>query len=97
MEPAEVIAKCLEHDHNRTWHSTAVCMLSDLRRAGFAIVRVAQVPERDCRCWVGHGGCGGCSGVIGITHEPSCGWELNPDCPVHGGVSGVRDDRWGDQ
>lgn len=37
-----------------------------------------------CLCWVGHGGCGGCSGYPGITHEPACGWEQNPDCPIHG-------------
>lgn len=37
-----------------------------------------------CLCWVGHGGCGGCSGYPGITHEPACGWEWNPECPVHG-------------
>lgn len=36
-----------------------------------------------CLCWVGHGDCGGCSGVIGITHEPACGWDWNPHCPVH--------------
>lgn len=38
----------------------------------------------DCLCWVGHGSCGGCSGYPGITHEPACGWEQNPDCPEHG-------------
>jgi len=36
-----------------------------------------------CLCWVGHGGCGGCSGYPGIAHEPACGWEWNPNCPVH--------------
>lgn len=49
---------------------------------------IADVPglrwqDAACLCWVGHGSCGGCSGVIGITHEPACGWEWNPDCPVH--------------
>ena len=37
-----------------------------------------------CQCWVGHGSCGGCSGYPGIKHEPACGFEWNPDCPVHG-------------
>lgn len=38
----------------------------------------------ECICWVGHGDCGGCSGVLGITHEPACGWAWDPDCPQHG-------------
>ena len=38
----------------------------------------------ECICWVGHGDCGGCSGVPGISHEPACGWDWNPDCPQHG-------------
>lgn len=38
----------------------------------------------ECVCWVGHGDCGGCSGVPGISHEPACGWDWNPDCPQHG-------------
>lgn len=39
--------------------------------------------DTECLCWVGHGDCGGCSGYPGIAHEPACGWEQNPDCPVH--------------
>lgn len=38
----------------------------------------------ECICWVGHGDCGGCSGVPGISHEPACGWDWNPECPQHG-------------
>lgn len=38
----------------------------------------------DCICWVGHGDCGGCSGVVGISHEPACGWQWDPSCPQHG-------------
>lgn len=38
----------------------------------------------DCICWVGHGDCGGCSGVLGISHEPACGWQWDPSCPQHG-------------
>lgn len=53
-----------------------------------ALVGIQQAGERagwdDCTCWVGHGDCGGCSGYPGITHEPACGWEWNPDCPEHG-------------
>ena len=37
-----------------------------------------------CQCWIGHGDCGGCSGYPGIKHEPACGYEPNPDCPLHG-------------
>lgn len=38
----------------------------------------------DCICWVGHGDCGGCSGVLGISHEPACGWQWDPSCPQYG-------------
>lgn len=38
----------------------------------------------DCICWVGHGDCSGCSGVVGISHEPACGWQWDPSCPQHG-------------
>lgn len=50
----------------------------------FEEAREVIEPGDVCVCWVGHGGCGGCSGVPGILHEPACGWEQNPDCPVHG-------------
>lgn len=43
---AEVIAKCVEHDHNSTFHDTAVCAIADLRRAGFALVRVPEIPHK---------------------------------------------------
>lgn len=48
----------------------------------------------ECLCWVGHGGCGGCSDYPGIKHEPACGWDQNPDCPVHGFDRGVISDAW---
>lgn len=41
----------------------------------------------ECMCWVGHGDCRGCCDYPGITHEPACGWELDPDCPEHGNPS----------
>lgn len=39
----EVIANCIEHDYNRTFHDTAICILADLRRAGFAVVHVPEI------------------------------------------------------
>lgn len=63
--------------------------MNDQEELAYRFAHQAETRQRildeyeDCLCWVGHRGCGGCSGVIGITHEPSCGWEWNPDCPVH--------------
>lgn len=45
--------------------------------------RFADFEALLCLCWVGHGDCGGCSGYPGIKHEPACGYEQHPDCPIH--------------
>ncbi|WP_135452572.1 hypothetical protein [Mycobacterium sp. DL99] len=59
--------------------------VSDEGSGGDSDILPSPPPERftDCPCWVGHGDCGGCSGVIGISHEPACGWEWDPNCPQH--------------
>lgn len=51
-------------------------------------------PDAACQCWVGHGSCGGCSGYTGIKHEPACGYEYNPNCPVHGQTAPDADAKW---
>jgi hypothetical protein len=42
VSAAEVIAKCIEHDYNRTFHDTALCILGVLKAAGYAVV---ELPE----------------------------------------------------
>jgi len=42
MTAAEVIAKCIEHDYNRTFHDTALCILGDLKAAGYAVVELPK-------------------------------------------------------
>ena len=45
MSAAEVIAKCVEHDYNRTFHDTALCILGDLKAAGYAVVELPTPDE----------------------------------------------------
>ena len=44
-EAHDIIAKCVEHDYNRTFHDTSVCIVADLQRAGYAIVPVQALQE----------------------------------------------------
>ncbi|MEX3655288.1 hypothetical protein ABFW14_08405 [Mycolicibacterium fortuitum] len=65
----------------RSWESAAVAVEGEICDEADATEDADLSAE--CLCWVGHGNCGGCSGVLGITHEPACGWEWNPYCPQH--------------
>jgi hypothetical protein len=49
---AEVIAKCVEHDYNRTFHDTALCVLSDLARAGYAVVELPKPEAKSPHSWI---------------------------------------------
>lgn len=65
----------------RSWEVAAVAVEGEICDEAEACEDADPSPE--CLCWVGHGNCGGCSGVLGIAHEPACGWEWNPYCPQH--------------
>lgn len=76
-------------EHGNGEHEIRMVAIAAHARGDFEAERLAldklALLERGCLCWVGHGACGGCSGYPGIIHEPACGWEWNPDCPVHHG------------
>lgn len=40
MTPAEIIAECVEKHYNRKFHDTALCILADLKRAGYELVEL---------------------------------------------------------
>jgi hypothetical protein len=85
---------CPEHGREMPKHSPPDCpkceVRGKIRERDFDVFEYQcpqcgdwLYPEGACLCWVGHGDCGGCSGYPGIAHEPACGWEWNPDCPLH--------------